>query len=84
MVKRLFVEGDKAGNTIICMNKLNSSGIKTLYGIGIITVSGNSGGKLMQISRTLRALNYGPARGTDINAGSGYLNHELTDDVEIV
>jgi hypothetical protein len=33
VVKRLFVEGDKAGTAIICMNKLSSSGIKTLYGI---------------------------------------------------
>ncbi|CAI3807598.1 hypothetical protein GLGCALEP_04740 [Pseudomonas sp. MM221] len=75
LTDKLIVEGDTSGSTSVKVNNLGGSGAKTLNGIELITVGGNSDGKFTQAGRIVAgSYDYKLIKGTD---GNWYLSNEL-------
>lgn len=73
---RLVITGDTYGSTRVAVNNLGGSGSKTIKGIELITVSGNSAGDFTQDGRIVAgAYDYHLTRGAGENAGNWYLSN---------
>lgn len=83
LTDRLIVKGDTSGSTAVRVNNLGGSGAKTLNGIELIRVEGNSAGDFKQSGRIVAgAYDYHLARGQGANSDNWYLSNELTDPVD--
>ncbi|WP_409261392.1 autotransporter outer membrane beta-barrel domain-containing protein [Pseudomonas putida] len=80
LTDKLVVKGDTSGSTSVRVNNLGGSGAKTLNGIELITVGGNSAGEFQQSGRIVAgAYDYHLMRGEGDNSGNWYLSNELSD-----
>lgn len=80
LTDKLIVKGDTSGTTSVRVNNLGGSGAKTLNGIELITVGGNSAGEFQQSGRIVAgAYDYHLVRGEGANSGNWYLSNELSD-----
>ncbi|MDM3888856.1 autotransporter outer membrane beta-barrel domain-containing protein [Pseudomonas sp. BCRC 81390] len=80
LTDKLIVKGDTSGTTSVRVNNLGGSGAKTLNGIELITVGGNSAGEFQQSGRIAAgAYDYHLVRGEGANSGNWYLSNELSD-----
>lgn len=80
LTDKLIVEGDTSGSTSVRVNNLGGTGAKTLNGIELITVGGNSAGEFKQSGRIVAgAYDYHLVRGDGANSGNWYLSNELSD-----
>ncbi|WP_342622857.1 autotransporter outer membrane beta-barrel domain-containing protein [Pseudomonas alkylphenolica] len=79
LTDRLIVKGDTSGSTGVRVNNLGGSGAKTLNGIELIRVEGDSAGEFKQSGRIVAgAYDYHLARGQGANSDNWYLSNELT------
>lgn len=79
LTDRLIVKGDTSGSTGVRVNNLGGSGAKTLNGIELIRVEGDSAGEFKQSGRIVAgAYDYHLARGQGANGDNWYLSNELT------
>jgi autotransporter family porin len=73
----LVVSGNTSGETNVIINKAGGTGAKTLNGIEVITVGGESNGEFTQQGRIVAgAYDYHLTRGTDGAAKNWYLTSE--------
>lgn len=80
LTDKLIVEGDTSGSTSVRVNNLGGSGAKTINGIELINVGGNSAGEFKQEGRIVAgAYDYHLVRGEGADSGNWYLSNELTD-----
>lgn len=80
LTDRLIVEGDTSGSTSVRVNNLGGSGAKTINGIELINVGGNSAGEFKQEGRIVAgAYDYHLVRGEGADSGNWYLSNELSD-----
>ncbi|WP_324724512.1 autotransporter outer membrane beta-barrel domain-containing protein [Lelliottia sp. JS-SCA-14] len=76
---RLIVEGDTSGNTQVSVANAGGSGARTLNGIELITVNGNSQGVFSQAGRIVAgAYDYSLVRGKGDNDKNWYLTNYET------
>jgi len=74
---RLVVTGDSSGTTRVAVNNLGGSGSKTIDGIELITIGGDSAGDFIQNSRIVAgAYDYQLVRGEGNNASNWYLTNQ--------
>ena len=77
---RLLITGDTTGTSRVTVNNLGGSGAKTLNGIEVISVGGNSAGEFAQEGRIVAgAWEYHLARGEGINNANWYLSNREED-----
>jgi autotransporter family porin len=70
------VDGNTSGTTQVAVTNAGGSGAKTLNGIEVVTVGGNSAGEFTQKGRIVAgAYDYTLARGQGGNAGNWYLTN---------
>ncbi|HHN8460348.1 TPA: autotransporter outer membrane beta-barrel domain-containing protein [Morganella morganii] len=87
LTDKLVVNGNTAGNTYVSVNNLGGKGDKTLNGIELITVNGESDGIFTRDGRIVAgAYDYSLVRGQEENAKNWYLTSEQNtpDDLEQV
>lgn len=71
---KLIVQGDTSGTTFVSVNNAGGSGAKTLNGIELIHVGGQSDGEFIQDGRIVAgAYDYTLERGLGANSGNWYL-----------
>ncbi|GKX53865.1 autotransporter outer membrane beta-barrel domain-containing protein [Budvicia aquatica] len=71
---KLLIGGNTSGMTHVAINNLGGTGAKTLNGIELISVAGNSDGEFVQNGRIVAgAYDYQLVRGADANANNWYL-----------
>lgn len=76
LTDKLVVDGNTSGTTQVAVTNVGGSGAKTLNGIEVVTVGGNSAGEFTQKGRIVAgAYDYTLARGQGGNAGNWYLTN---------
>ncbi|HCR0847685.1 autotransporter outer membrane beta-barrel domain-containing protein [Klebsiella aerogenes] len=76
LTDKLVVEGNTSGTTQVAVTNVGGSGAKTLNGIEVVSVGGNSAGEFTQKGRIVAgAYDYTLARGQGGNAGNWYLTN---------
>ncbi|ENY5348485.1 TPA: autotransporter outer membrane beta-barrel domain-containing protein [Klebsiella aerogenes] len=76
LTDKLVVEGNTSGTTQVAVTNAGGSGAKTLNGIEVVSVGGNSAGEFTQKGRIVAgAYDYTLARGQGGNAGNWYLTN---------
>ena len=76
LTDKLVVDGNTSGTTQVAVTNAGGSGAKTLNGIEVVTVGGNSAGEFTQKGRIVAgAYDYTLARGQGDNAGNWYLTN---------
>ena len=76
---RLIIGGNTAGNTQVTVNNLGGSGAKTLNGIELISVGGDSDGNFIQTGRLAAgAFDYKLQRGVGENNKNWYLISDIS------
>lgn len=76
LTDKLVVDGNTSGTTQVAVTNAGGSGAKTLNGIEVVTVGGNSAGEFTQKGRIVAgAYDYTLARGQGGNAGNWYLTN---------
>lgn len=77
---KMVVEGDTQGSTRVSVNNAGGSGAKTLNGIELIRVNGQSDGEFVQEGRIVAgAYDYHLQRGEEDNANHWYLSNTLNE-----
>ncbi|WP_392561153.1 autotransporter outer membrane beta-barrel domain-containing protein [Orbus sturtevantii] len=82
-IDKLIINGDSSGNTYVQVNNLGGLGAKTINGIEIINVNGNSDGNFVQAGRIVSgAYDYSLVRGADAaTVNNWYLTSSATKEV---
>ncbi|MCU6420513.1 autotransporter outer membrane beta-barrel domain-containing protein [Klebsiella aerogenes] len=76
LTDKLVVDGNTSGTTQVAVTNVGGSGAKTLNGIEVVSVGGNSAGEFTQKGRIVAgAYDYTLARGQGGNAGNWYLTN---------
>ncbi|HCB2864777.1 TPA: autotransporter outer membrane beta-barrel domain-containing protein [Klebsiella aerogenes] len=76
LTDKLVVDGNTSGTTQVAVTNAGGSGAKTLNGIEVVSVGGNSAGEFTQKGRIVAgAYDYTLARGQGDNAGNWYLTN---------
>lgn len=76
LTDKLVVDGNTSGTTQVAVTNAGGSGAKTLNGIEVVSVGGNSAGEFTQKGRIVAgAYDYTLARGQGGNAGNWYLTN---------
>lgn len=79
---RMFIEGDTSGTTHVSVANAGGTGARTLNGIELISVTGNSSGDFLQDGRIVAgAYDYRLGRGSGDNQKNWYLTNNAEDPV---
>ncbi|PKA29249.1 hypothetical protein CWR41_04670 [Cedecea lapagei] len=81
---RLFIEGNSSGTTFVSVINAGGTGSRTLNGIELISVAGNSEGNFLQNGRIVAgAYDYRLGRGAGENQSNWYLTNDADDPAPI-